>query len=169
VHSLSVFAVMVLRSKNKIFTLLFMTTACLVGCATQSFDPDKAPEFLVQSDYSPFYSLGPGQERGPDVSLQRGERVKMLRREFGFSYVEIKGGRTGYIANEEIAPAPQREAEPSASPARKPSQRGSEGISNAFESSVPMPEIEALPEPVDVFHPISEIEASADSQPEFRY
>jgi hypothetical protein len=32
-----------------------------------------------------------------------------------------------------------------------------------------MPEIEALPEPVDVFHPIFEIEASADSQPEFRY
>jgi len=146
-----------------------MTAACLAGCATQSFDPDKAPEFLVQSDYAPFYSLGPGQERGPDASLPRGELVKMLRREFGFSYVEIKGGRTGYIANEEIAPAPQREPKPSAVPARKRSQKGLAGVSNAFESSVPMPEIEALPEPVDVLHPISEIEAPADSKPEFRY
>jgi hypothetical protein len=93
----------------------------------------------------------------------------MLRREFGFSYVEITGGRTGYIANEEIAPAPQREPEPSASPSRKRSQGGSAGISNAFENTVPMPEIEALPEPVDVLHPISEIEAPADSKPEFRY
>jgi hypothetical protein len=169
VHSLGVFADMVLRSKNKILAVLFMTAACLVGCATQSFDPDKAPEFLVQSDYAPFYSLGPGQERGPDASLKRGERVKMLRREFGFSYVEIKGGRTGYIANEEIEPAPPREPEPSASPARKRSQSGSAGISIAFESSVPMPEFESLPEPVDVLHPISEMEAPADSKPEFRY
>jgi len=93
----------------------------------------------------------------------------MLRREFGFSYVEIKGGRTGYIANEEIAPAPQLQPVPSAIPSRKRSQSGSAGISNAFESSVPMPEIEALPEPVDVLHPISEIEGSADAKPEFRY
>ena len=160
---------MVLLSKFKIIAVLFLTAACLVGCATQSFDPDKAPEFLVQSDYAPFYSLGPGQERGPDASLKRGERVKMLRREFGFSYVEIKGGRTGYIANEEIEPAPPREPEPSASPTRKRSQSGSAGISNAFEGSVPMPEFESLPEPVDVLHPISEMETPADSKPEFRY
>ena len=93
----------------------------------------------------------------------------MLCREFGFSYVEIKGGRAGYIANEEIAPAPQREPEPSASPSRKRSQSGSAGVSNAFESSAPMPDIETLPETVDVLHPISEIEAPADSKPEFRY
>ena len=93
----------------------------------------------------------------------------MLRREFGFSYVEIKGGRAGYIANEEIAPAPQREPEPSASPSRKRLQSGSEGVSNAFESSVPKSEIETLPDPVGVLHPISEIEAPADAKPEFRY
>jgi hypothetical protein len=156
-------------SKTKIVGVLFTSFLLLAGCASQSFDPDKAPEFLVQSDYAPFYSLGPGQGRGPDASLQRGERVKMLRREFGCSYVEIKGGRAGYIANEEIAPAPQREPEPSASPSRKRSQSGSAGVSNAFESSVPMPDIETLPEPVDVLHPISEIEAPADSKPEFRY
>ena len=72
-------------SQIKIVAVLFLCFVCVVGCATQTFDPANAPEFLVQSDYTPFYSLGPGQERRPDASLQRGDRVKMLRREFGFS------------------------------------------------------------------------------------
>ena len=156
-------------SQTKICVILFIVAACLTGCATQSFDPDKAPEFLVQSDYAPFYSLGPGQERGPDASLQRGERVKILRREFGFSYVEIKDGRTGYIANEEITPAPKPEPKASPSPLHKRSRGASAGNSNVSESFAPMPDFENLPEPVDVLHPISEIETPADSKPEFRY
>jgi hypothetical protein len=169
VHSAAVFISMGLYSKIKIVAVLFFSVVCLVGCVTQSFDPAKAPEFLVDADYAPFYALGPGQGRGPDASLQRGERVKMLRREFGFSYVEIRDGRAGYVANEEIAPAPPLEPESSARPSRKRSQRGGAEFSNALEVPVPLPEIEALPEPVDVLHPISEIESPADSRPEFRY
>ena len=156
-------------SQIKIVAVLFLCSVCVVGCATQTFDPANAPEFLVQSDYTPFYSLGPGQERGPDASLQRGELVKMLRREFGFSYVEIPDGRVGYIANEEILPAPKREPEPTASPSRKHSAGGSARISRSSEAPIPLPEIETLPEPVDVLHPISEMEPAPDSKPEFRY
>jgi hypothetical protein len=156
-------------SQIKIVAVLFLCFVCVVGCATQTFDPANAPEFLVQSDYTPFYSLGPGQERGPDASLQRGERVKMLRREFGFSYVAINDGRAGYIANEEIVAAPPRELEPAASRSRKHSAGGATRISSSSEAPIPMPEIEALPEPVDVLHPISEMEPAADSKPEFRY
>lgn len=158
-----------LHSKIKIVAVLFFSVSCLVGCVTQRFDPAKAPEFLVHADYAPFYSLGPGQGRGPDASLQRGERVKILRREFGFSFVEIKDGRTGYVANEEIAPAPPREPESSARRLRKRSQSGVAEFSNALEAPIPLPEIDPLPEPVDVLHPISEIESPADSRPEFRY
>lgn len=156
-------------SQIKIVAVLFLCSVCVVGCATQTFDPANAPEFLVQSDYTPFHSLGPGQERGPDASLQRGELVKMLRREFGFSYVEIPDGRVGYIANEEILPAPKREPEPTASPSRKHSAGGSARISRSSEAPVPLPEIDTLPEPVDVLHPISEMEPAPDSKPEFRY
>lgn len=156
-------------SQIKIVAVLFLFSVCVVGCATQTFDPANAPEFLVQSDYTPFYSLGPGQERGPDASLQRGELVKMLRREFGFSYVEISDGRVGYIANEEILPAPKREPEPTASPSRKHSAGGSARISRSSEAPIALPEIETLPEPVDVLHPISEMEPAPDSKPEFRY
>lgn len=168
-HSAGVFTSMGLYYKIKLVAVLFFSVVCLVGCMTQSFDPAKAPEFLVRADYAPFYALGPGQGRGPDASLQRGERVKMLRREFGFSYVEIKDGRAGYVANEDIAPAPPREPESSARPSRKRSQSGSAEFSNALEAPVLLPEIEVLPEPVDVIHPISEIESPADSRPEFRY
>ena len=168
-HSAGVFTSMGLYSKIKIVAVLFFSVVCLVGCMTQSFDPAKAPEFLVRADYAPFYALGPGQGRGPDASLQRGERVKMLRREFGFSYVEIKDGRAGYVANEDIAPAPPREPESSARPSRKRSQSGLAEFSNALEAPVLLPEIEVLPEPVDVIHPISEIESPAESRPEFRY
>lgn len=156
-------------SQIKIVAVLFLCSVCVVGCATQTFDRANAPEFLVQADYTPFYSLGPGQERGPDASLQRGELVKMLRREFGFSYVEIPDGRVGYIANEEILPAPKREPEPTASPSRKNSAGGSARISRSSEAPFPLPEIETLPEPVDVLHPISEMEPAPDSKPEFRY
>lgn len=169
VHSAGVFTSMGLYSKIKIVAVLFFSVVCLVGCMTQSFDPAKAPEFLVHADYAPFYVLGPGQGRGPDASLQRGERVKMLRREFGFSYVEIKDGRAGYVANEEIAPAPPRESESPSRRSHKRSQRGAAEFSNALEAPVSLPEIESLPEPLDVVHPISEIESPADSRPEFRY
>lgn len=142
----------------------------LAGCATESFDLAKAPEFLVRSDYALFYQIGPGQVRGPDASLHRGERVKMLRREFGYSYVEIADRRTGYIANEEISPAPPVAPLQLVKPTGKRPQRGASAPPND-RSTVPLfaPESEALPEPVDVLHPISDMEPAADSKPEFRY
>lgn len=160
--------VFLLRCRTFLFFLLPLFF--LSGCATEDFDPAKAPEFLVQSDYASFYKLGPGQSRGPDASLQRGEMLKVLRREFGYSYVEIADGRTGYIANEEISPAPQiHHAETAAPVGKRSSRRHAERSSD--ESGVPfsMPEIEVLPQPVDVLHPISEIEPATDSKPDFRY
>jgi hypothetical protein len=144
---------------------LFCAMICLVGCATEKFDPSQAPEFLVKEDYGLFYLIGPAQERGPDASLRHGERVKMLRREFGYSYVTIADGRSGYIANEALAPAPAPKPIEAASPFRKRSARVGAPLSP---ESSPL-EIEPLPEPVDVIHPISEMDSSADAKPDFRY
>lgn len=154
----------------KTFFLIIPLLVSLVGCATESFDPTKAPEFLVQSDYALFYQLGPGQERGPDASLHRGERVKMLRREFGYSFVEMSDGRAGYIANEDISSAPSVAPLDLPKPTRKPSQRAAVVAENDNATHpLLMPEIEALPEPVDILHPISDMEPGADSKPDFRY
>jgi hypothetical protein len=86
---------------------------CLVlaGCATQTFAPETAPEYVAIRDFTPFYRLGPQQGRGPDASLRTGTRVKMLRREMGYSLVQLEDLRTGYVANENLAVAPPRPPE----------------------------------------------------------
>ena len=55
--------------------------------------------------------MGPQQGRGPDASLRNDTRVKLLRREMGFSLVQLEDLRTGYVANENMAVAPPRPPE----------------------------------------------------------
>jgi len=94
----------------------------------------------------------------------------MLGREFGYSYVEIPDGCMGYIANEEISPAPASESVRSASPVRKRSAGNSLATGNEASAALDsLPEIEVLPEPMDVHYPISGLDSSTDSKPEFRY
>ncbi|MEI6278778.1 MAG: hypothetical protein WCQ16_05265 [Verrucomicrobiae bacterium] len=86
---------------------------CLVlpACSSVTFPPDTAPEYVIVRDFSPFYRLGPQQGKGPDASLSTGIRVKLLRREMGFSLVQLEDLRTGYIANENMTVAPPRPPE----------------------------------------------------------
>jgi len=79
---------------------------------------------LVIRDFAAFYRLGPMQARGPDATLRSGERLKLTRKEVGYSFVLLEDGRTGYVANEDLAPAPPRpkptpEPEAQASSARR--------------------------------------------------
>lgn len=92
-------------SRNR---LLLLLAFALTGCASQTFSPENAPEMVTISDFSAFYRLGPMQGRGPDASLTAGTRVKLLRKEMGYSLVSMEDGRTGYIANESLIPAPPR-------------------------------------------------------------
>jgi hypothetical protein len=83
----------------------------LGGCATETFAPEVAPEYVVIRDFSPFYRLGPQQGRGPDAGLRAGTRVKLLRREMGYSLFQLEDLRTGYVANENTTVAPPRPPE----------------------------------------------------------
>ncbi len=86
------------QAAGRAFFLLL--TACILGgCATQTFAPEAAPEYVIIRDFSPFYRMGPQQGRGPDTSLRADARVKLLRREMGFSLVQLEDLRTGYVAN----------------------------------------------------------------------
>lgn len=97
------------RAAPRAFSLLF-TAFILGGCATQTFAPEVAPEYVMIRDFSPFYRMGPQQGRGPDASLRSGTRVKLLRREMGYSLVQMDDLRTGYVANENMTVAPPRPA-----------------------------------------------------------
>ncbi len=85
---------------------LVAAAVILSGCAaTQTYTPQTAPDYVMIRDFTPFYRLGPMQGR-PDASLPSGTRVKLLREEMGYSLVLLSDSRTGYVANENMAPAP---------------------------------------------------------------
>ena len=63
---------------------------------------DEGQLFEVNADYTPFYRNGPQQRGGPDLSLERGRMVRMLKRSFGYSQVELDNGMNGYVSTEDL-------------------------------------------------------------------
>lgn len=57
-------------------------------------------------DNAPFYQFGPSQFTPPEAHVDAEERVRLLRKEFGYSRVQLASGLTGYMANEDLVPAP---------------------------------------------------------------
>ncbi len=162
---------------------LFLSAACLFGgCATQTFAPEVAPEYVVIRDFTPFYRLGPQQVRGADSSLRVGNRVKLLRKEMGFSLVQLEDTRTGYVANENMTVAPPRppeqvkqEAEIAAAKKRG-GHRGDEGplYSGPQVNDTPLPDRNVPPpdlnvEPEIVPKNIPAPDATPASRPKYRY
>jgi len=115
----------------------------LAACETTPVGP--APEFLpdmvVSNDYSLFFRLGPQQAGGADLSLRTNENVMLLRKEFGYSRVQLENGMVGYMANEDIQPAP----EPPPEQKRKKSKKRSGGSGDSqsydnYEENIPIPD-----------------------------
>ena len=65
--------------------------------------------FAVSAKQAQVYRFGPSQPTGADALLKQGQRVMMLRQEYGYSRVMTDDGLTGYVANDLIAPAPPPE------------------------------------------------------------
>jgi hypothetical protein len=55
---------------------------------------------------TPMFRYGPAQNFGPDFSLPQGQHVIMLKKEFGYSRVMTDDGQSGYVASEDLVPAP---------------------------------------------------------------
>jgi len=85
--------------------LIFLLSA---GCETVPLEasPNFAGDMVVVTDYAPFYRLGPQQAGGADRSLRTGERVMLQRKEFGYTRVQLEDDQLGYMANEDLQPAP---------------------------------------------------------------
>jgi hypothetical protein len=84
---------------------LLLAAVILAGCAGPTASADAAPEYVVTRKTA-FYKLGPQQAGPPDQRLARNSRLLRLRREFGYSFVMLPTGETGYVANEDTQPAP---------------------------------------------------------------
>jgi hypothetical protein len=133
--------------------------ACLAlllpaGCETVPMEASDnfVGDMVVVTEYASFFRLGPQQAGGADRSLRTGERVMLLRKEFGYSRVQLEDDQVGYMANEDIQPAPPE-------PRRKPGQRkpGQGGGGRAYEddnySDIPVvtdPSLDIMPEDVPI-------------------
>lgn len=136
--------------------LLVIGLLTLAGCAGPTFAPDTAPEYVSIRDHTPLYRYGPQQGGAPEAQVPKGGRVRMLRREFGYSLVQMPDGMTGYVANEDLAPAPPL-PEPPAVPAENASEPAAPPPLPPVEQPLPKPDLavppadapaEATPSPV---------------------
>lgn len=153
----------------------------VAGCETTPLEP--SPDFVgdtvIVSDFAQFFRLGPQQAGGADLSLRTGERVMLQRKEFGYSRVQLEDGQVGYMANEDLQPAPPE-------PRRKPGLRNS-AVSTAEEKprrgsgggsrrapgteeefyediALPDPNLDIMPEEVPL-EPLPEVEKPPANKP----
>ena len=85
---------------------------------------------MVAAPTAQFYKHGPAQDfdfpeptfavyqaelqSGPDFQLPKGTTVTLLKRELGYSRVMTDGGVAGYVANDQLRPAPVLARQPAA-------------------------------------------------------
>ena len=110
----------------------------LAACSRELAPPGS--RFLVSAQSSQFYKYGPAQSFGADFVLPKGQRVIMLDRSFGFSRVMTDDGITGWVASEELSPAPP-EPRRTASKGR----RGGGGGSRMYSGPRKNSNVEAVP------------------------
>ena len=78
----------------------------LGGCALPQSPARKTGQYQVSVPRAQFYKYGPSQSFGPDFVLVKGQRVTVTNHSFGFTKVVTQDGVTGYVASEELEPAP---------------------------------------------------------------
>lgn len=99
----------------RLLPLLTITALAVAACSSQptaemseaaSIRGDGERYASITRAGAPFYQYGPAQPSGPDFYLNRGDLVRQVRRESGFSQVQLESGQTGYVANKYLANAP---------------------------------------------------------------
>ena len=93
----------------RLCVLFSMLLPC--SCSSITYEPATRPHMVVSDEKAPFFSKGPAQAKGPDTMLANGDEVEVLRKEFGFSFVQLDNGQTGYVANDALVTAPPRPPE----------------------------------------------------------
>jgi uncharacterized protein YgiM (DUF1202 family) len=77
-----------------------------------------AGRFVVKVEKTYFYHIGPAQASGPDLQLFKGQRLTVIKRDFGYSQVVLDDGQSGYVPTEDLTPAP-----PDSTPTPPPKSR----------------------------------------------
>lgn len=148
---------------------ILLSAAFLGGCAGgQVYKLEEAPEMAVAKDFTPFYSMGPQQMQGPDASLRLEERVKLLRKEFGYSYVQLEDGRSGFVPSDGLTAAPPRPVftESAGTGGGGGGGRSFTPYSGPPVDDIPLPDLEFAPG--DIPPPVLLDETEPEKKPQFR-
>lgn len=131
------------------FPILALLLTLAVGCGTvQKITSGAGTDgqwYSVSTDKTPFYHYGPQQGNGPDEQLPKDSIMTVIRPSFGYVQVKLQNGQSGYVASEDIRPAPpQLVAEKTAPPPLMANQSTEE----QFRMNSNDPRLIAPPEPL---------------------
>jgi hypothetical protein len=102
--------------------------------------------FAVVADKTSFYRYGPQQGNGPDESLPKDTLMTLIRPSFGYCKVHLlPSNKEGYVAAEDIKPAPATLLASLNPPTPSMSERENFDVRSTDPNFVPPPE--ALPDP----------------------
>ncbi len=129
------------------FVALAVALAC-AACASQGTKPvvktNGGKMFAVVADSTSFYRYGPQQGNGADQTLPKDTLMTLIRPSFGYAKVQLVTGGEGYVASEDIKPAPPTLLAALTAPAPTPAIEEREHFD--VQSSEPPPP-EELPDP----------------------
>ncbi len=128
---------------------LALAGAGISGCSSiskiTSNDAKGGKLFAVSADKTPFYRYGPQQGNGPDESLPKDTLMTLIRPSFGYCKVQlVAGSKEGYVASEDIKPAPPTLVASLTKPVATP---GASSVENFDMHSSEPPPPETLPDP----------------------
>ncbi len=90
--------------------LYLLIVASIAGCAKSRTRPSAAASttdyYAVKSSAAPFFQYGPLQANGPNRSLSRDTLLTISKKSFGYARVRLTSGEEGYVAMDDIHPAP---------------------------------------------------------------
>ena len=122
------------------------------ACSTQKSAVTKVNSgkvFAVTADKTAFFRFGPQQGNGPDESLPKDTLMTLIRPSFGYCKVQLMpSAKEGYVASEDIQPAPPTLIAALTAPAQtasSSSHRENFDVRSTDPDFVPPPE--ALPDP----------------------
>ena len=137
-----------------------LTTGCESSKQPKIFSGTTSSWYSVAASQTPFYRHGPQQGNGPDMQLPRDSIMKVIRPSFGYVKVQLQDGENGYVANEDIRPAPATlVAEKLAPPLERPPPPTLADQGEQCQPNSDDPRLIAPPEPLP----------KASPRPEFRY
>lgn len=86
--------------------LLLFTGLSACGGKSRALRLSDSQVFAVTADSASFYRYGPQQGNGPDQFLPKDTLMTVIRPSFGYCKVQLLDGPEGYVASDDIRPAP---------------------------------------------------------------